>query len=102
MNKDITMTPHSLEVNGIRLHYVTWGQFSQPERVVLLVHGLTNNHLVWSESGPSLAERGWYLIAPDLRGRGWSSRPSRRNGRPSKRPSSKTGPSPTRSSVPRR
>jgi pimeloyl-ACP methyl ester carboxylesterase len=75
MNKDITMTPHSLEVNGIHLHYVTWGQFNQPERAVLLVHGLTNNHLVWSELGPSLAERGWYLIAPDLRGRGWSGKP---------------------------
>ncbi len=45
MNKDIIMTPHSLEVNGIHLHYVIWGQFSQPERAVLLVHGLTNKHL---------------------------------------------------------
>lgn len=75
MNKDIPMTPHSLEVNGIHLHYVTWGQFSQAERTVLLVHGLTNNHLEWSELGPRLAEHGWYLIAPDLRGRGWSSKP---------------------------
>lgn len=75
MNKDITLTPHSLEVNGIQLHYVTWGQYSQPERTVLLVHGLTNNHRVWSEFGPSLAERGWYIIAPDLRGRGWSGKP---------------------------
>ena len=75
MSKDITMTPHSLEVNGIHLHYATWGQFSQPERAVLLVHGLTNNHLVWSELGPSLAEHGWYPIAPDLRGRGWSGKP---------------------------
>ena len=75
MNKVITMTPHSQEVNGIHVHYVTWGQFSQPERAVLLVHGLTNNHLVWSELGPRLAERGWYVIAPDLRGRGWSGKP---------------------------
>jgi len=68
MNKDITMTPHSLKVNGIHLHYVTWGQFSHPaDRAVLLVHGLTNNHLTWSELGPRLAEHGWYLIAPDLR-----------------------------------
>ena len=75
MAKDTTMAPHSLEVNGIHLHYVTWGQLNQPERAVLLVHGLTNNHLVWSELGPILAERGWYPIALDLRGRGWSSKP---------------------------
>jgi pimeloyl-ACP methyl ester carboxylesterase len=75
MNKDIAMIPHSMEVNGIRLHYVTWGQFSQPERAVLLVHGLTHNHLIWSELGPHLAKNGWYLIAPDLRGRGWSDKP---------------------------
>jgi pimeloyl-ACP methyl ester carboxylesterase len=76
MTKDIPMTPHLLEVNGTHLYYVTWGQFSQPERTVLLVHGLTNNHLIWSELGPILAERGWYPIAPDLRGRGWSGKPS--------------------------
>jgi pimeloyl-ACP methyl ester carboxylesterase len=76
MNKNIPMTPHVLQVNGIQLHYVTWGQFNQPERTVLLVHGLTHNHMIWSEFGPQLAERGWYVIAPDLRGRGWSSKPS--------------------------
>ncbi len=75
VNKDIIMTPHSLEVNGIHLHYVSWGQFSQPERAVLLVHGLTNSHLEWSELGPILAEYGWYVIAPDLRGRSWSGKP---------------------------
>jgi pimeloyl-ACP methyl ester carboxylesterase len=76
MNRDTTMTPRLLEVNGIHLHYVTWGQFSQLERAVLLVHGLTHNHQIWTELGPVLAERGWYLIAPDLRGRGWSDKPA--------------------------
>ncbi len=82
MNKHTPMTTHSLEVNGIHLHYVTWGQFSQLERTVLLVHGLTQNHQIWSEFGPDLAERGWYLIAPDLRGRGWSSKPAHGTGIP--------------------
>lgn len=76
MNGNAAMTPHSLDVNGIRLHYVTWGQFSLPERAVLLVHGLTHNHQIWSEFGPVLAEQGWYPIALDLRGRGWSSKPA--------------------------
>ncbi|HZR39521.1 MAG TPA: alpha/beta hydrolase [Ktedonobacteraceae bacterium] len=75
MNKNIPAAPHTLQVNGIDLHYVTWGQLSKPEYAVLLVHGLTHNHMIWSELGPHLAERGWYPIAPDLRGRGWSSKP---------------------------
>jgi pimeloyl-ACP methyl ester carboxylesterase len=74
MIKNIPMTLHTLEANGIHLHYATWGQFNV-ERAVLLVHGLTNNHMVWSELGPTLAGQGWYPIAPDLRGRGWSSKP---------------------------
>ncbi|HET8843263.1 MAG TPA: alpha/beta hydrolase [Ktedonobacteraceae bacterium] len=73
MSKNIPTAPQLASVNG--MHYVTWGQFSQPERAVLLVHGLTQNHMIWSELGPYLAEYGWYLIAPDLRGRGWSSKP---------------------------
>jgi pimeloyl-ACP methyl ester carboxylesterase len=75
MNKDIAMTPHFLEVNGITLHYVTWGELSRPERAVLLVHGLSASHREWSQLGPPLAEQGWFAIAPDLRGRGQSDKP---------------------------
>lgn len=76
MVKEIPMVPHSLDINGIHMYYVTWGQFTRPERTLFLIHGLTHNHLIWSELGPGLAEHGWYLIAPDLRGRGWSSKPA--------------------------
>ena len=38
---------HDLDVNGITLRYVTWGQFSRPERAVLLIHGLTSNCQAW-------------------------------------------------------
>jgi pimeloyl-ACP methyl ester carboxylesterase len=75
MNENIAMTPHSQEVNGINLYYVTWGQFRGPERAVLLVHGLTASHQSWTQFGPTLAEQGWYAIAPDLRGRGQSDKP---------------------------
>jgi len=75
MNKDITETLHFQEVNGINLHYVTWGTFTRPERAVVLVHGLTANHQEWAQLGPALAEEGWFTIAPDLRGRGQSDKP---------------------------
>lgn len=75
MNEGTAGTPYFQEVNGINLHYVSWGEFTRPERAVLLVHGLTASHLEWSRLGPTLAERGWYAIVPDLRGRGQSDKP---------------------------
>jgi pimeloyl-ACP methyl ester carboxylesterase len=75
MYEDNVGTPHFHEVNGINLHYVTWGEFTQPERAVLLVHGLTASYMEWSLLGPIIAEQGWYAIAPDLRGRGQSDKP---------------------------
>jgi pimeloyl-ACP methyl ester carboxylesterase len=75
MSKDIPKTTHFQEVNGIHLHYVTWGTFTRPERAVVLVHALTASHQEWSQLGPALAEQGWYAIAPDLRGGGQSDKP---------------------------
>jgi pimeloyl-ACP methyl ester carboxylesterase len=75
MSEDLSMIPHDLHVNGINLHYVTWGEFTHPERAVLLVHGLTANSQSWASLGPRLAAEGWYAIAPDLRGRGLSDKP---------------------------
>ena len=75
MSKTTAMTAHDLEVNGINLHYATWGEFTGPERAVLLVHGLTASSQSWGSFGPILAEQGWYAIAPDLRGRGQSDKP---------------------------
>ncbi len=75
MSENLAMIPHDLSVNGINLRYVTWGEFTGPERAVLLVHGLTASSQSWGVFAPRLAERGWYAIAPDLRGRGLSDKP---------------------------
>jgi pimeloyl-ACP methyl ester carboxylesterase len=75
MNQDNTQDSQFQAVNGIHLHYVTWGEFTRPERVVLLVHGLTGSYKEWTQLGPTLAGHGWYAIAPDLRGRGQSDKP---------------------------
>ncbi len=82
MNENTTETPHFQKVNGINLHYVTWGEFTRPERAVLLVHGLTASHMEWPRLGSTLAAEGWYAIAPDLRGRGQSDKPSHGYGIP--------------------
>jgi pimeloyl-ACP methyl ester carboxylesterase len=66
---------HDLDVNGITLRYVTWGQVNRPERAVLLIHGLTSNSQVWNGLGPILAAQGCFAVAPDLRGRGLSAKP---------------------------
>ncbi len=76
MSKTIQRIEHDLEVNGINLHYATWGEFTRPRRTVLLVHGLTASSYYWNVLGPALAEQGWYAIAPDLRGRGQSAKPA--------------------------
>jgi pimeloyl-ACP methyl ester carboxylesterase len=75
MNNDIEKISNFQAVNGINLHYVTWGEFTRPERAILLVHGLTASHMEWVKLGSELAEQGWFAIAPDLRGRGQSEKP---------------------------
>ncbi len=66
---------HDQSVNRTTLHYATWGTYTGPERAVLLIHGITANHNTWTIAGPALAAHGWYVIAPDLRGRGQSGKP---------------------------
>ncbi len=63
------------ELAGVSLHCKTWGS-PNAERAVLMVHGLTASHKEWDLLGPVLAEAGHYVIAPDLRGRGLSSKPA--------------------------
>lgn len=71
-----------VQVNGIPLHYLTWGEFTRPERAVLLVHGITASSRTWPLVGTRLAEAGWYAVAPDLRGRGLSGKPPHGYGLP--------------------
>ena len=56
------MPSHDVTVNGISLHYQTWGEFTRPERTVLLVHGLTGSSQAWTQLGPTLAAQGWHAI----------------------------------------
>jgi len=60
------------DVNGVRLHYVTSG--AGP--AVVLVHGWPFTWIEWRALMPLLAERGFAVIAPDLRGSGDSATPA--------------------------
>lgn len=54
----------------MRLDMRTWGSGS---RTAALVHGYTDDSTTWWWIGPALAERGYTVLAPDLRGHGRSS-----------------------------
>ncbi|WP_030387516.1 alpha/beta fold hydrolase [Streptomyces sp. NRRL S-241] len=55
----------------MRLHTRTWGE---GDRVALLIHGMMADHRTWRRVGPALADRGYHVIAVDLRGHGASGR----------------------------
>ncbi len=60
------------EVQGIKLHYLEWGETGKPD--LLLVHGWTNFSYSWSTVAEYFQER-FHIIAPDLRGHGDSDKP---------------------------
>jgi pimeloyl-ACP methyl ester carboxylesterase len=65
------MDHHHADLGDVRLHYVTAGS-GLP---VVLLHGWPQSWYEWRHIIPALAER-YYVIAPDLRGLGDSSRPT--------------------------
>ena len=61
----------SLDIAGFKLSYLEWSSGKTP---ILLLHGLADNSCVWISLGDYLADY-FYVIAPDLRGHGESSKP---------------------------
>ncbi len=55
----------------MRLHVREWGD---GERLAVLLHGITSSSATWWKLGPTLAARGYRVLAPDLRGHGQSPR----------------------------
>ncbi len=57
-------------INGLRMHILEAG-FESPDRpCVLLLHGFPELAYSWRKVMPPLAEAGYHVIAPDLRGYG--------------------------------
>lgn len=77
-----TMREDTLGIGSMALYFASWGQRTTPERAIILIHGLTASSREFVDLGPALAARGWYVIAPDLRGRGRSAKPAHGYGVP--------------------
>lgn len=67
-------SPHYLEVDGLRIHYVEEGPKRGP--TVLLLHGEPSWSYLYRKMIPPLAEAGFRTIAPDLVGFGRSDKPA--------------------------
>jgi pimeloyl-ACP methyl ester carboxylesterase len=61
----------------VRLATRTWGPAGDGRPLALLLHGITSSSRTWWRLGPALAERGYEVLAPDLRGHGGSPRSER-------------------------
>jgi pimeloyl-ACP methyl ester carboxylesterase len=63
---------HTVTANGIAIHYVEEG--SGP--LVILLHGFPYTWFEWRHQIAALAQRGYRVIAPDIRGFGESGKPA--------------------------
>lgn len=62
-----------ITIDGSEVYVERWGE----GEAVVLVHGFGGSSHNWSRVAESLSDRYW-LVAPDLRGFGWSERPDQR------------------------
>src|SRR5216683_6133745 len=62
--------------NGLRLHYLSWGE-SVTSSTMVLIHGVGSSAHIWDLTGPLLAERlGTRVVALDQRGHGECEQPA--------------------------
>jgi pimeloyl-ACP methyl ester carboxylesterase len=66
-------TSDTASLGGIRLHYLLGGNPSGPP--VLLWHGFLSTSQEWRKVMPALAEAGYAVLVPDMRGFGDSDKP---------------------------
>jgi epoxide hydrolase 4 len=66
-----TWQHHDLITNGIRMHYVGEGK----GRLIVLLHGFPEYWYSWRWQIPYLAQHGYQVVAPDLRGYNESDKP---------------------------
>ena len=64
------MQEEFLDVRGLKLCICSWGPEAGP--LVLCVHGILEQGAAWLEVAMRLAQKGYRVVAPDLRGHGRS------------------------------
>ena len=64
---------HFVNVDGVRIHFQEFGDPAKPS--VVLIHGYTASLYVWHKVAPMLAEEGFHVVAMDLVGFGYTSKP---------------------------
>nr|WP_277541951.1 alpha/beta fold hydrolase [Halomicroarcula sp. FL173] len=64
----------TVETNGVRLHAVTAGP--EDGDLVVLLHGFPEFWYAWRHQIPALAEAGYRVVAPDMRGYNRSEKPA--------------------------
>ncbi|HEY8711254.1 MAG TPA: alpha/beta hydrolase [Thermoanaerobaculia bacterium] len=69
----MTLSHHRISVNGVELHYVEAGHGP----LIVLLHGFPEFWYSWRNQIPALADAGFRVVAPDLRGYNESSKPPR-------------------------
>ncbi|WP_036801169.1 type I polyketide synthase [Pleurocapsa sp. PCC 7319] len=69
---ELPMQETLLNIRGLRICLCTWGPEEGP--IVLCLHGILEQGAAWSEVAIRLAQKGYRVIAPDLRGHGRSDR----------------------------
>jgi pimeloyl-ACP methyl ester carboxylesterase len=65
------LTHRTVEANGIRVHLAEQGKGP----LVLLCHGFPESWYSWRHQLPALAEAGFHVVAPDMRGYGQTDQP---------------------------
>jgi pimeloyl-ACP methyl ester carboxylesterase len=63
-----------MKLNDHALKGINLQEWGTGNKVALLVHGLSSSNLTWSKLGKDLADMGYHVYAPDLKGHGLSER----------------------------
>lgn len=69
------MEEEYIDVRGLKLCLCSWGEPNNP--LILCLHGILEQGAAWQEVAIRLAQQGYRVVAPDLRGHGKSDRVGR-------------------------